>query len=110
VTSPWHDWVRQVAACFPDGRLPKGRVTFALIDWWSQEVTPEVAARWLGLGVPPEVTCTCGAAYTEATWAQLNYRGTQVDDLEASELRQCQCGRTLALVISEATKEDSNET
>lgn len=44
-------------------------------------------------------TCTCcRRAISQKEWTQLRYVGVQADEVEALELRDCDCGSTLAVV------------
>lgn len=51
---------------------------------------------------PPPKTCACGRTYTAAEWAELRLVGVQVvPDWCSLELRDCECGSTLAVEVTE---------
>jgi hypothetical protein len=43
--------------------------------------------------------CSCGATYTRVAWLALPFVGTQCDEAEHLELRNCVCGSTRAVVV-----------
>lgn len=45
---------------------------------------------------PLRAKCGCGAMYDDCTWESLPYVGTMGDELETIELRNCDCGSTIA--------------
>ncbi len=50
---------------------------------------------------PREVikTCGCGRMHTRAAWRALPFKGTQCDEVDHLELRDCPCGSTIAVVV-----------
>jgi len=45
----------------------------------------------------PFKRCGCGKAYTYAEWKRLPFRGFQIDDVEAQEMRNCTCGSSITI-------------
>ena len=45
--------------------------------------------------------CACGREYTEEEWGTLHFIGQQIDQFEELELRNCRCGRTIAVEIGQ---------
>jgi hypothetical protein len=50
---------------------------------------------------PPIKQCACGISFDLAEWCGLKLVGRQIVDEETFELRNCPCGSTLSIQISE---------
>lgn len=50
---------------------------------------------------PREVVkvCGCGRSHTRLGWLALRWVGTLCDEAEHLELRNCECGSTIAVVV-----------
>jgi hypothetical protein len=47
------------------------------------------------------MTCTCcGIVHDGDAWAALSFVGRMVDEVETLELRNCECGSTLAIEVT----------
>jgi len=47
----------------------------------------------------PIKTCACGRSYTAEQWRRLRLVGIQPDEPVDLELRDCECGSTLAMPV-----------
>jgi hypothetical protein len=44
-------------------------------------------------------TCSCGRQFTKKQWEALSYVGILQDEMDTFEMRNCECGSTIAIAL-----------